>query len=690
MRVSRPALASLIGVVLVAGAQTGSAQAPQPEPRPFQTEVNYVRVDMYPTVNGKPLAGLAVEDVELLEDGVPQKIEQFEHVSITGPRSQTTRPDPSSMNDMRRAAQDPRARVFVLFLDPRHVDVDGSLRVRRPMIDALNKLIGDDDLIAVMTPDMAARGLTFSRRTGSIEQMLTPHWGQENWMGSKDPVEARYDACYGPPIIDGEWMAQQMILRRREGLVLDALDDLVKFLRGLREERKAVITISDGWPLYGPDPKLRKPLFTPGDPPGQVAIPVPVLGTDPKTGRPTTKDPKGSGVTVSGDGRNATEGTLDRASCEVDRYSLSDIKNEPRFTSIMQSANRSNVSFYPIGPSGFSATASPFTARRRSLQTMADMTDGLAIVEPSFLDSGIQRMVDDLSSYYLAGYYSAAKADGRFHKITVRVKRPGVQVRARAGYLAAAPAEAASRASATVSSPDAAEAQLIARALNPLAGLGRERPLYVQAAVARNSSGAAVVKVVAEVPRGNLRGDDWSKGGQIDATLRTASGELVMTERFSLTAGTFVAEFPFTAGAPLAPGDYDIQLRAKGVAVLSPAIDTVRLTLTSDSAGGALFLRRGPGTGNRDVSTADARFRRTERLILETPTTASASGPTGRLLDCTGKPLNVPVTATIRDAADGSRWRRVEVALAPLAPADYIVESTSGSERTLTGVKVVP
>ncbi len=86
MRVSRPALASLVGVVLVAGTHTGSAQAPQPEPRPFETEVNYVRVDMYPTLNGRPLAGLAAEDVEVLEDGVPQKIEQFEHVLLSGQR----------------------------------------------------------------------------------------------------------------------------------------------------------------------------------------------------------------------------------------------------------------------------------------------------------------------------------------------------------------------------------------------------------------------------------------------------------------------------------------------------------------------------------------------------------------------------------------------------------------------------
>ena len=262
---------------------------------------------------------------------------------------------------MRRAAQDPRARVFVLFLDPKHVDLKGSMQVRRPMIEALNALIGGDDLIAVMTPEMLARGLTFSRRTASIEAMLTPHWGQEGWPGTKDPVEARYEACYNLPIIDGPKMAAEMIARRREAQVLDAVEDLVQFLRGLREERKAVITLSDGWPLYGPNPNLRKPLLTPTDDPSQFGS-VPDTGSSAGDGSEDRAAEGGSIVRdeISSEGI----GTVDRASCEIDRLMLAEIKNEQRFIEIMQGANRANVSFYPIGPGGFSATYAPMSSRR--------------------------------------------------------------------------------------------------------------------------------------------------------------------------------------------------------------------------------------------------------------------------------------------------------------------------------------
>ena len=106
------------------------AQDP-PAPRPFTTEVNYVRVDMYPTSGDMPVLDLQQSEIEVLEDGVPQKIAQFEHVSVAGLASADATRAVDAGGDAARGAGS-RAPGFVLFLDPRHVDVDGSMQVRRP------------------------------------------------------------------------------------------------------------------------------------------------------------------------------------------------------------------------------------------------------------------------------------------------------------------------------------------------------------------------------------------------------------------------------------------------------------------------------------------------------------------------------------------------------------------------------
>jgi VWFA-related protein len=644
--------------------------------KPFQTEVNYVRVDMYPLADGKPVLDLQQSEVELLEDGVPQKIVQFEHVYVSGPRPQTTRREPSTMEEMRRAAQDPRARVVVLFLDPRFVDLQGSMRIRRPLIDALNRLIGGDDLIAVMTPAMSARSLTFTRRTGSIEQLLAGYWGEQGWPGIRDPVEFQYEACYGVSKEGAKSVASRMIARRREMLTLDALDDLTQHLRGLREERKAVITISDGWPLYGPDPSLAAPLIEQG---GQVYIPVPRIGRDPRTGRPTTDSTPPNMVSHEG------IGTVDKAKCENDRLMLSELNNENRFLTMMQAANRANVSFYPVDPGRlFSGT---HTLRSNdALEMMVSITDGLRISETALFESGLRRIVEDLGNYYLLGYYSPAEADGKFHKIAVRVKRPGVQVRARAGYLAAKPADAMKPLPTSAASVETTEALMVKRALSPLASFSRELPLRVQAAAAWTPNRAAVVRAVAEVPRSTASGDDWSKGGQMEASLLNSAGTPIAKGSAELVPGTYAVQIAITPPTPLEPDDYKVLIRAKGVSALGSTESVIFALHAAPLGTGTLFFRR---VGAREIPTADLRFRRTERLIVETPASLG-NDMSARLLGRNGSALNVPVAMAIREDADGTRWRRAEVGLAPLAPGEYIVETTAGAERTLAGFRVVP
>src|SRR5580698_8256951 len=145
--------------------QTPVPQPTQPTQPTFRTEANYVRVDVFPTHDGAPVLDLTQNDFELREGGVPQKIDQFEHVMIRAGGPQDIRIEPNTVRDSLAMAQNPRARLIVLFLDTYHVEVDGSHNIRKPLVDALDRLIGPDDLAAVMTPQMSAKDITFARKT---------------------------------------------------------------------------------------------------------------------------------------------------------------------------------------------------------------------------------------------------------------------------------------------------------------------------------------------------------------------------------------------------------------------------------------------------------------------------------------------------------------------------------------------
>ena len=224
---------------------------------PFTTEVNYVRVDMYPTSGDKPVTDLQQSEIELLEDGVPQKIVQFEHVSVSGARPQTTRPEPSTRG--RDAPRDCRPAC------PRAGAVSRSEICR-------SRRLHEDQAAADRCAEQAHRRRRFDCRDDARHVGARPHLhetngqhradalravGHQGWLGTRDPLEVQYEFCYDRPnIADGPRMAREMIARRRELRTLDALDDLIMHLRGVREERKAVITVSDGWPLYEPDRDL--------------------------------------------------------------------------------------------------------------------------------------------------------------------------------------------------------------------------------------------------------------------------------------------------------------------------------------------------------------------------------------------------------------------------------------------------
>ncbi|HEU4687482.1 MAG TPA: VWA domain-containing protein [Vicinamibacterales bacterium] len=700
-RLRQIALVAVCALTLYGPLIRAQQSTAQDQPRPtFRTEANYIRVDVYATArDGMPVTDLRREDFELLEDRVPQAIDQFFPIEIRTANAPVTRSDPRTPEDSRQAATEPRARVFVLFLDVLHVDGIASQRIATPLTNAIRRLIGPDDLIAIVDPHTPTRAITFTRQIETVESALRRAWGARDRDDLIDDVERRYAQCYpGLPRKPDErvapdlGIAQEMILRRREDQTFDALEELITYLRDTREERKAVITITNGWRVYAPNQTLTRAI--------DDQLPsAPRAGFDPRTGK-LSSDPLVTNQSGS--------------ACDSDRLRLAQLDHTQRYRQMLDSANRANVSFYPVDPRGIvvfdddivpvagvgqNPTISPVEDNRRlgerhtALRTMAESTDGVAVLDTNNFAPALQRMTADLTSYYLLGYYSTGKLDGRFHAITVRVKRPGVQIRARRGYLAANTVTTPPLPAAESAISAAAETRAVSNALATLSAVGKEPSVFVQAAFGWSAPDTPAVWTVVELPRATSS-VDWSKGGEADVLLIDPTGNTAGSSRVTLAPAGGGVRAVISPRA-LVPGSYEVRVRARGVGAAATANESIRVTVPSVADGaGVMFFRRGPTTGNKEVPTADLRFRRSDTLRLLIPASPAMAAGSARLLDRTGKELAVRVTVMPSQEPDGSKWLSGQAALAPLAPGDYLIEivdTTNGAQRrTLTAFRVVP
>jgi VWFA-related protein len=101
---------------------------------------------------------------------------------------------------------------------------------------------------------------------------------------------------------------------------------------------------------------------------------------------------------------------------------------------VLESAKRSNAVIYAV-------TAAK--ARRRSpLQDLTDATGGqmLEVTSSADLRGAFQRILQDFRSRYILAYSPQGVSVEGFHRLEVRVKRRGLTVKARPGYVGIAPA----------------------------------------------------------------------------------------------------------------------------------------------------------------------------------------------------------------------------------------------------------
>ena len=664
--------------------------AQQQELPRFRAGTNLVRVDAYVSKDDVAITDLTVEDFEVYEDDKLQNVESFQLVTARPPIPQSERHNPTNVRDMLQEAQD-SARVFTLFFDRFFVSLSGSYHARKPIIETLDRVIGPDDLVGVMTPEMSTSAITYSRKTTSIEKAVTDtwHWGVRDRATADTEEERAIRACYP----GNQSLADQMIARNRERQTLDALEALIIHLEGLRPERKFVMVFTEGWPLYRANESLARPVD------GQVPTGDP-LGTDPRTGgllRPGAQDPQ--------------TGYQTREACDRMRTMLAYIDHEVDFRELLQRANRANVSFYPIDARGLivfdtpiewgvppSVDAAWLRKRHDDLRMMADQTDGHAVLDTGNLAGAMQKIFADVGSYYLLSYYSTnQKLDGRFRRIRVEVKREDVNVRARPGYLAPTEAEArAAGASLTSARGTNIPPPTVTRALDALAPARGNLPVRLQAAGAPGT-----IRAVVELDPATAKQPEWLSGGTLKVTFEPERGAATQggaSQTLTLAIEPGQRSIPIDGtDQPLAAGRYSVraELTARGSRL--PIQVTTFATVPADTVPvgtAALALRRGPSTGLAYIPTADPRFRRTERLRIEVPVASAGFTGTGRLLTREGKPLQVVVNVSAREDAKGQHLAVGEAVLAPLAAGEYVLELSLAkdgkTEAVSYGFRLIP
>jgi VWFA-related protein len=435
MRVRLLLRAAFVPAVAVILPLLVSAQQ-QPAPSAtFQVQVDFVDIDAVVTdARGNFVPDLSKDDFELLDDGKPQEISAFSLVDIpvpsAGPRPRAVAP---VVSDVKSNAEPISGRLYVIVLDDLNVAPLRSKVVVNSARELIERHFGPNDIAAItytsgrtdgaqeFTSERAALLAAIDKFQGrklrstvieKADQYFQQHL-KELEVNQSDPSDP--DASSGTPqsgtvrgpmgYSDITTDADDFERGHRAQQVLGALQRLAEIMGGIRGRRKAIVMFSEGidYPIYD--------IF------GSQAATTVMMAT-----------------------RDA-----------------------------IAAAARANVSFFSVDPRGLVGMTSEtielnyaadptlgFDARglladmylsQDSLRTLAEETGGYAAVNSNNVTTALDRIVRLNSTYYVLGYYPKdARHDGRFHKIEVRAKRPGLRVSARKGYVSPKPLSADDRA----------------------------------------------------------------------------------------------------------------------------------------------------------------------------------------------------------------------------------------------------
>jgi hypothetical protein len=337
---------------------------------------------------------------------------------------------------------------------------------------------------------------------------------------------------------------------------------------------------------------------------------------------------------------------------------------------LVRTANDNNTAIYTLDPRGLGAGVADV------MWTLAANTGASAFVNTNSPEKALRQVVVDASAFYLLGYASTkGPADGKFHQIKVRVKRSGLDVRARKGYWAPSSTDVdrAAREAADDRPPQVSSAIAALSATRP------ERVLDLWAGAIRAADGSAAL-TLAWTPRA---GRTAGRSGSLAVTAHTADGD----ETFEAPLASHRLSFP------VRPGDVRLKVIVKDDRgdivdedtrqVSIPDLAQPKLTLSSPAAILARNAAELKAVAAASVPFAGREFSRTDRVFVRFELYGAAAADavvTARLLSRTGAELR---TLTVSAPRVGLDAYEIDVPLASLARGDFLIAiaAEAGDDR---------
>jgi VWFA-related protein len=523
----------------VVGSAAG-AEEPARDSRVYETaRATLIEVPVNVTgSDGKPVTGLSAADFELSEDGKKQTISRFEVVDLRHPAAAKNSIDPAAR------------RHWLITFDLSNATLSGLVRAREGAKAFVARAVQNGDLAAVSTVSVETGWRLLVNFTEDREQLAR----SIDTLGlsglsveSADPLAFAFEppgSRRGPNedgLVDAlketrtlAKTAADDLARGRVSQLMESLATIGRALDSVRG-RKHVLFFSEGF-----EPRL-------------------IQGN--ASDKPVANEMGQLEFPYQADAAAATSGEIWRIDSDA-RFGSSSTRTI--LTQALSEFRRSDTALDTIDISGLrSEPDAPWPLKAGSgsdsLFAMASETGGDFVRNANRLDGDLEKLVERTSVVYLLVYRpESAGPPGAFHKLEVRVKRPGVRVQARSGYSDPKPFAALSRVERVLAAGDL------------ITGGPKENSFSAAVVAAPFASGGRLSQVpfILEIPGGPLlEGDSGTEGRvQIFTYATDANGTLAdyLTQEMTLDLARVRASLEtggikFYGTLFLPPGDFTVR-----------------------------------------------------------------------------------------------------------------------------------